>query len=868
MAHQSTHGGTPDERAEEVLAACLARPPGERRAAFEAAVRDRPELAQGLRARALVLEQLGIAALGGGGAGAEDTVGVPEQLGEYRLLERLGGGGMGVVYRAVQTTLGRDVALKLIRPGQLFSPGTRRRFRREAEALARLRHPGIVSVYGVGEEDGIPFYAMELVEGGSLERALGRLRGRAPESLTARDLAPAHGGPDRGRSDQGTWVDACVRLALQLARALDHAHGRGVIHRDVKPSNVVLSREGGARLVDFGLTLLAEEEGHTRAGAALGTLPYMPPEQLQDAADVDERADVYALGATLYELLTLRAPFAGEGRVERPDDGPSNELALRGRILAGALPSLRARNPRVPRDVETVCVTAMAPERGRRYPTAAALADDLQRLVERRPIAARPPGPLLRLLRWKQRSPAAATAALLSALVAVGVPTALWIQSERTAGAIQRSLTAETQAKELAQRRLEAIEAHTASAIARADFVAELLQAVFAAQNSGGKLPAPELLRLGEERVAAQYAADPRLRGDLRMLLVAGWIDLRDPARALEVLDRAEADYVEAHGGAPAAPPSDVALDRARVLNLLGRHAEAEAEVDGVIARYGDLDAVPARYRGSAQLQKARAARGLGRLEEAGERLRRLLEGAPPADTAVAVRDAVQLAVARLELAHVLGDLGRWGDAEGHADRAIADLGSVLPAPHPELVAALGSLGVFVKRQGRLAEAEAHYRRALAMASALWSEDNLVTATITHNLALLAEARGDGEAHLAGLRRAAELCGRVRGTGDFDTLCARAELAAALADAGERAEAEELYAELLDPLRAAPRVEPVVLARALLWLGRFARDRGERAAAIAHVREALLVVAECEECADCEGWEEGLEAELARLERR
>src|SRR5262245_14455379 len=269
----------PLDRVGELMERCLARPEAEQRDAIEQACAEHPDVAAELRAR--------VAFLSGIGLGPESAPDVPERLGEFRLLERLGGGGMGVVHRAEQGSLGRIVALKLVRPELLFFSGARDRFRREIETIARLHHPGIVQVFVAGEDRGVPWFAMELVEGCSLAEVLASLSVRAPESLSGSDLLRVV--RERTKTAETaapplpaftrSWTAACVEITRQVAEALDHAHAQGIVHRDVKPSNVLLTPDGRARLVDFGLTSSVQDERITRSGAQVGTLHYMSPQQ-------------------------------------------------------------------------------------------------------------------------------------------------------------------------------------------------------------------------------------------------------------------------------------------------------------------------------------------------------------------------------------------------------------------------------------------------------------------------------------------------------------------------------------------------------------------------------------------------------------
>lgn len=374
---------------------------------------------------------------------------LPERLGEFRLLRQLGRGGMGVVHLAEQEGLGRQVALKLIHPEQRHFPGARERFRREVLAVARLQHPGIVPVLSGGEADGVPYYAMELVAGASLAEVLQELSGRDPRSLDGTQLraglqrAMAKKGDSTPLADapvfHGAWPSVCCRLALEAAAALQHAHEHGVLHRDVKPSNLLLCASGSVRLIDFGLASASGETRITRSGAALGSMPYMSPEQVRGEVQAqDERTDVYALGVTLYELLTLTLPH-GDG------SGTTRE-----RILAGMVELPQRRNPQVHPDLEAVCLRAMDVERKRRYASAAAFAGDLQAFLEHRTVMARRPSALLRVRRWAMRHPGRAGAIAVLFCLLVPAPLAIAVQQHRAAKEIAAALVATEQQRQLA----------------------------------------------------------------------------------------------------------------------------------------------------------------------------------------------------------------------------------------------------------------------------------------------------------------------------------------------------------------------------------------------------------------------------------
>lgn len=340
------------------------------------------------------------------------------RLGPFNLIQMLGGGGMGVVYLATEADLvGRHVALKLVRPELLHFPGVRERFRREIEVVARLQHPGIVPIYSVGEDSGVSYFAMERIHGCSLAEALEDLSRVDIAQLTGKDLmhtvarragavSPTES-PAPGSLFGGSWIEACTSIARSVAEALDHAHDRGVVHRDVKPSNVLITVDGRVMLTDFGLAVAEDSEALTNSSSQLGSLAYMPPEQLRGDPGFrhDRRCDVYSLGVTLYEALTLQSAFGCGVGAE----------SIRQRIREGRPRAVRLLNRAVSRDVAVICAKSMDVDPARRYQRAADLAADLGRYAQRRPILARPAGPLLQLRRFSQRHPAISLAVALTA---------------------------------------------------------------------------------------------------------------------------------------------------------------------------------------------------------------------------------------------------------------------------------------------------------------------------------------------------------------------------------------------------------------------------------------------------------------------
>lgn len=315
-----------------------------------------------------------------------DDGATPTQIAGYRILSVLGRGGMGVVYRAEQVGLRRVVALKMIRGGDQADESALLRFRTEAQAVARLHHPNIVQIFEIGQHDRRPFLALELVEGNSLAQ---RLREKPLTPLQAAEMLET------------------------LAQAMHAAHQAGIVHRDLKPSNVLLTEAGVPKIADFGLAKqMDDDSGQTRTGVIVGTPSYMAPEQAAGSKEVGEAADLWALGAILYEMVTGRPPFQGATIHETFDQVMHQEPV-----------SPRRLQPRLPRDLETISLKCLAKDPRRRYASAAALAEDLQRFLHGEPIHARPVSRAERLWRWSQRNPALASMASLAmvALLATGV---------------------------------------------------------------------------------------------------------------------------------------------------------------------------------------------------------------------------------------------------------------------------------------------------------------------------------------------------------------------------------------------------------------------------------------------------------------
>jgi formylglycine-generating enzyme required for sulfatase activity/predicted Ser/Thr protein kinase len=407
--------GKREEKIEELFHAALERPPAERNSFLDEACADDGELRAevgsllGARERASDFpDKPAWAPLvnpgekeGRESAHPEPESGLPfERLGEFRLLARIGEGGMGVVYRAVQESLDRQVCVKVIRSDRIGSFEAEARFGREIEAVSSLRHPGIVSVYGSGEELGVRWFAMELVPGAGLDELLRDAR-RKEKHPTVEQIA--------------TWI-------RDAARALDCAHGAGIVHRDVKPSNIRVTPDGRAMLLDFGVARHVNLSTLTLTGEFRGTPHYASPEQIKGSrAGIDARTDIYSLGVTLYEAAAGRLPFEGE----------TTEQIFHQILDREPVPPRRL-NPAIPRDLETVIMKAVEKEPERRYRRMANFADDLQRILDGKTILAKPAGFATRTWKRIRRNPvvSGAVAVALIALTALAVAVPFFVEEK------------------------------------------------------------------------------------------------------------------------------------------------------------------------------------------------------------------------------------------------------------------------------------------------------------------------------------------------------------------------------------------------------------------------------------------------------
>jgi serine/threonine protein kinase/tetratricopeptide (TPR) repeat protein len=685
-----------------------------------------------------------------------DGSSLPEVPG-YELLQELGRGGMGVVYKARHIKLNRLVALKMILAGEHAGADHLARFQAEAQAAARLRHPNIVAVYEVGQAGGRPFLSMEFCPDGSLAT---RLR-EGP--LPPREAA---------------------LLIQQVALAVHAAHKEQVVHRDLKPANILMVRDGEGqgesalvpKVSDFGLAKrLDVSDGQTQSGDLLGTPSYMAPEQAEGRLhEIGPTTDVYALGAIIYELLTGRPPFKGSSVRE------TLELVCQ----VDPVPP-RQLQPRVPRDLETICLKCLHKEPKNRYASAAELADDLRRFREGRTIQARPFQRSERLWRWSRRNPGVAglSAALgLTLIIALVVVTLLWRQAEQqrvaavAAGAHARELAAEAQRQQVAaekQSRRALAEADRASQeAARANRTAQVLAEMFEAADPLGLNGIPALKPRASENLSVVEILD---RGAARVLK-----DLaQEPATQAKLLDTIGNVYCTL-GLTKKARPLLLKALALREKTLPADHPDLATSLHSLAwlnHQTGDYAKAERLYRRALAIRRKRA--------EA---------------------DPLSLSATLFNLGWLLSDLSDLEGAEAMFKEALAVRLRRLGPDHRDVaVARAGLVAVYVLQQNYL-KALSHYQRAMATLRKIEGSKGLIEAIDLFQRGLLARELPDAREELGlnkdesaedCLKRSRDLALKVVGNRHYFVALVTYELASTLQRQGKMEEAEAAYRDCL-----------------------------------------------------------------------
>ncbi len=678
------------------------------------------------------------------------AAGMPDRIGSYRVMGVLGEGGMGMVCLAEQERPRRTVALKVVRTG-MMSAAMLKRFELESQVLGRLQHPGIAQVFEAGvakvgpQNTPTPFFAMEYVRG---------------QPLT--DHARQHATSVRGR----------MELMARICDAVQHAHSRGVIHRDLKPGNVLVTADGQPKVLDFGIARATDSDIkatlQTDVGQLVGTLPYMSPEQVAgDAAALDTRSDVYTLGVILYELLAGRLPLDLSGRtiVEAARKIAQDDPAHLGDIE----PSLRG-------DVSTIVAKAMEKDRQRRYQTASELAADIQRYLRDEPISARPPTTMYQLRKFTARHRGlvvgASSAVVLLILGVVGTSIGM-------ARAIEQRRVAETQ-------RLRADD-EAKSAEALNDFIVNrMLAAATPEEAQGRQITVSEVVGNAAGEIDAAFADRPVVKAKLYDAVGKTYASLGE-------YDKAEKYMSGAVDMRRAKAPDSAEL--AAAVHALGslrfrqaRWAEAQALFDEAITLFAgtgknDLELIEARSSAAACL------RNLGKLDEAQRQQRLAIDDA----TARLGPDNATTLSAITNLAIVLHDGGHVAEAEKLYRQVLNARKRVLGMNHPSTLLALGNLSTALYDLGDIAGAEQVLAESLEIRKKVSGPDHPETILDMSNLAVMREKLGRVAEAETLIRETLEIAQRKLGPENESVAVLMSNLASNLAKQGKVQECETLF---------------------------------------------------------------------------
>jgi tetratricopeptide (TPR) repeat protein/predicted Ser/Thr protein kinase len=769
----------------------------------------------------------------------------PERIGSFAIVSEIARGGMGVVYLAEQDRPRRQVALKVLR-SSVTSAETLRRFEMEAEILARLRHPGIATVYEAGVTalssatagDRVPYIAMEYVQGERLDH-----------------YAESH----------RLSVAQKLELLARVADAVHHAHVKGLIHRDLKPGNILVESGGEPKVVDFGIARIADRERGatqlTSAGQILGTVPYMSPEQLiGDPSAIDSRSDVYALGVVAFELLTGELPHAvkrssiAEAARAIRDDPPRNPRRL---------------EPRLGGDVETILLKTLEKEPGRRYSSAAELAADIRRFLHREPIQARPQSPWYQMRRFAQRNRGLVAALAGLALALLAAAAASSVQAVRA-----------MRAEERAQQQLEEARRQADKFVAVNRFLEDMLAAASPEENpGGGDVTIREILGRGAvELDRGSLATQPGIELGVRTTI-------GNTYRALGEYDEARAQLERAVELGRTLYP-DGHEDLAYALNKLARAVQEVGERDAAEALYRDclemwrrlsgprsegvgtalnnlalLLSEQGRYEGVLAMHEEALAirRGLfgsvdeqiasslnniavtyysmGNLEKAEAMFRESLE----MDRGLRGDLHPNVASTMSNLAMVINGLGRPDEAEPLYRRALELQREIYGAVHPKLAVVLQNLASLLVGQGKLDEAEPLFLEAIAVEREARGHQHPGVALLLDGFASLFEARGDFDRAESLHHEALEIRRQALGDDNVYTLGSRFNLARIAKDRGQLDRAARAFSALADDARSVMPADSRHLFSILAEYGLclFELDRHEEAARV--LKEAHIV---------------------------
>jgi tetratricopeptide (TPR) repeat protein len=685
---------------------------------------------------------------------------LPESIGKYAVRRILGEGGMGVVYLAEQERPRRTVALKVIRPGRI-TPRLLRRFDHESETLAKPQHPGIARIFEAATHESPlgpqPFFAMELVE-------------RKPLTVYALE----------SRSDLRQRLD----LFARVCDAVHHAHQKGVIHRDLKPGNILVTSSGQPKVLDFGIARAANDSNaesatlRIEAGTLVGTLSHMSPEQVSDPSGVDVRSDVFTLGVILYELVAGRLPHALE----------THTLPEAVRIIAESdAPSVRSVDRTIPFDVATIISKAMERDRARRYQSASDLAADIGRYLRDEPILARPPSRAYKVRKFVARNRALVTGAALAVLALIGgiIGTA-WQAAEATRG---RTLAEERGVALEKQRAIAEREARTAKATN--DFLNDMLAAASPESAGSGDATVRELLDAAADKLKAG-GVEPGVELPLRVTFSNTYRALGRPADSVREATRAHHIALELFGKNHVDE-----LESRRTLAIAltesGKPAEAEAMAREVIQIYQKEPSKFALEYAEARAELARYTMELGKTDEAIE----LLAAALPELRRTRGESHRNLQTAAHNYAVALQMGGKWAEAERAIRDSLVLCEKQFGPEHLATAYELNTLGNILQRLGRNEEALDVHTRTLAVRRKRLEPDHPSVLTSMANRAACLVALQRYDEAISSLRETLEIQRTKLGPAHTKTLSGMNNLAFALEDTGQLEEAEKLMRDIV-----------------------------------------------------------------------
>jgi serine/threonine protein kinase/Flp pilus assembly protein TadD len=731
----------------------------------------------------------------------------PSSIGGYRILRHLGEGGMGVVYEAQQQRPKREVALKVIRGGAFVDEERVKMFEREAQTLARLRHPGIAGIYESGRtEDGQHFFAMELVRGPTLRQFLQ--------------------GDDGATETAG--VDERLRLFLRICDAVNYAHQRGVIHRDLKPSNILVPPEGsetsspgtgpGVKILDFGLARITDTDVAlstvvSEIGKIKGTLPYMSPEQVKGNPDlIDLRTDVYSLGVILYEMLTG----------QRPHDVDAGAFHEGARIICEEPPAPLARswrgNRRPERDLETIVAKALEKDPGRRYQSVASLADDVRRYLEDEPILARPPSAVYQLRKMIARHKIGFAFAVSMVVMLFAFGVAMAVQAGRIARERDRAN----------------LEAETARQVS--GFLTDLFKVPDPGESKGNTVTAREILDRGAEKIRTELPDRPEVRAGLMETMGEVYSNLGLYDQAAQLIDEVQQIRLDLY---PGDHPDVVRVLflQSQMQQLRGDYAESERLAREALEMQRRVDPQDGVAIANGLQFLAVALKQQDRLDEAEEHYR----------DALALRIAEhgerddRTASTLTSLAELLRVKNELDEAETLHRRALEISREVHDGVHPTVLTSLGNLALVLQAKEDPDGAEVILRDSLEATRRLYGDEDPRVARVMNNLAALIRDKDPEEAESLH-RQALAMRRKLLGENHPEVASSLNNLAVLLQHQGERVEAEQLMREALAISRALLGDEHPRVGISLYNLGRLLYRKGDYAAAIAPLEEALPLV--------------------------